>query len=96
MLSGIDWNRCFAAVSRTEQMLCKDPSGTYPRMDEQSRAQVRERIVALSAHSDIGENTFAAAALIAAENDEGLRREITWWLATDEGTAEALLQRAGT
>ncbi|MDY2873201.1 MAG: glucoamylase family protein [Eubacteriales bacterium] len=90
MLSGIDWNRCFAAVSRTEQMLCKDPSGTYPRMDEQSRAQVRERIVALSAHSDIGENTFAAAALIAAENDEGLRREITWWLATDEGTAELL------
>ena len=90
MLSNIDWSRCFATVSRTEQTLCRDPSGTYLRMDEPSRAQVRERIVALSARSDIGENTFAAAALIAAENDEGLRREITWWLATDEGTAELL------
>ena len=94
MLSAIEWNRCFAAVSRTEQTLRRDPSGTYPRMDEQSRAQVRERIVRLSARSDIGENTFAAAALIAAENDEGLRREITWWLATDEGT-RALLRGMG-
>lgn len=94
MLSALDWSKCFGAVSRTEQTLLKDPSGTYPRLDEVSRAQIRGRIVALSRHSDIGENTFAAAALVAAENDSGLRREITWWLGTDEGT-RALLRGMG-
>lgn len=90
MLSALDWSRCFGTVSRTEQTLLKDPSGTYPRLDETSRAQIRGRIVALSSHSDIGENTFAAAALVAAENDEGIRREIIWWLGTDEGTDELM------
>ncbi len=94
MLKALDWSACFEAVSRTEQTLMKDPSGSYPRLDERSRAQIRERIVKLSAHSDIGERTFAEAALVAAEHEEGLRREMTWWLATDEGE-QALLRGMG-
>jgi len=94
MLSALDWNACFCQVSRAEQTLMKDPAGTYSRMDDSSRALVRERVVHLAARCGIGERTFAAAAQVAAENGEGIRREICWWLATDEGT-RALLRGMG-
>ncbi len=94
MLNGLDWSECFEAVSRVEKTLMNDPAGTYPRMDKDSRAQVRERVAALAARCDVGEVTFAVAALTAAENDEGIRREVCWWLMTDEGT-KALIAGMG-
>lgn len=94
MLNALDWSACFSRVSRVEQTLLRDPAGTYPRMDDDCRAMVRERVTHLSARCGLGEATIAAAAQVAAENGEGLRREICWWLMTDEGT-DALLRGMG-
>ena len=94
MLKELDWSECFGRVSRVEQTLSRDPAGTYPRMDAASRALVRGRVTHLAGRCNIGEATLSAAALAAAGNGEGGRREITWWFMTDEGT-EALLRGMG-
>ena len=94
LLNGLDWSACFARVSRVERTLMKDPAGTYPRMENDSRDLARGRIADLAARCDVGEATFAAAALRAAERSEGIRREVCWWLMTDEGT-RALLDGMG-
>ena len=43
-MDSLDWLEVFGRVSRAEQELNRDPSGAYPRMEEASKAQVRERV----------------------------------------------------
>ncbi|HIU34675.1 MAG TPA: hypothetical protein IAB02_08935 [Candidatus Pullichristensenella excrementigallinarum] len=92
MLDAIDWQSCFLMLSRTEKMLSNDPDGTYPRMDEESRATVRDAVRTLSVRLGLGEGTIARQAIAAAkEADVGdVRRTVCWWLYEDEGRAELL------
>ena len=85
MLEGLDWAERFEQVSRVEQALLDDPSGTYPRMDKASRAQVRAQVVRLSRASGLKERTVAGQAVERAQAGEGVRREVSWWLYTNEG-----------
>ena len=48
MLDALDWQKCFMELSRTEAELQGDPDGVYPRMDDASRAAVREQVQAIS------------------------------------------------
>ncbi len=94
MLERLDWSECFRRVSRTELTLLTDPAGTYPRMDEESRELVRRRVREAAVRLDMGEVTVARCAVSAASEYEDIRREVCWWLYTDEGS-RALMARAG-
>ena len=94
MLDGLDWQRCFCQLSRVEAELCHDAAGTYPRMDEPSRAAVRKQVAAIAARLKLPEPAVARAAVDAAREGKGLRREVCWWLYDDEGR-QALLTRLG-
>ena len=94
MLNSLDFSKSFEKISRTEQTLLSDPAGTYPEMDDESRAQVRSRTAYLAERAGVGETTIARCAREAAEESEGILREICWWLYTDEGN-RTLLGRIG-
>ena len=92
MLASLEWSEGFARVSRTEKTLLDDPSGSYPRMAEESRAAVRSRVSHIAGACAMGEATIAHLALEASRGGEGTAREICWWLYTDEGN-RLLLQK---
>ncbi len=94
MLDALDWQKCFAELSRTEAELRADPDGTYPRMDDASRAAVREQVQALSRRLRLGEQMVARQAAAAAREHAGARGTVCWWLYEDEGRA-ALAARLG-
>ena len=95
MLDALDWQKCFAELSRTEAELRADPDGTYPRMDDASRAAVREQVQALSRRLRLGEQMVARQAAAAAREHGGARGTVCWWLYEDEGRA-ALAARLGS
>ncbi len=90
MLLALDWTEDFRRISRAEKTLLSDPAGTYPRMDDESRAQVRTRVCILARAASMAESTIAHLALEAAQKGEGIAREICWWLNTDAGTRQLL------
>ncbi|NLG24617.1 MAG: DUF3131 domain-containing protein, partial [Clostridiales bacterium] len=94
MLVGLRWDECFMALSRTEAELRRDPAGTYPDMDDPSRARIRAQVSKLSRRTGMGENTIARHAIAAASAGDGIRSEVCWWLYDDEGVA-ALTKRLG-
>ena len=94
MLDALDWQKCFARLSRTEAELRADPDGTYPRMDEESQAAVREQVQLISRRLRLGEQAVARQAVAAAKEQDGVRGTVCWWLCEDEGRA-ALAARLG-
>ena len=74
MLDALDWQKCFAELSRTEAELRADPDGTYPRMDEASRAAVREQVQSISRRLRLGEQAVARQAVAAAKEHDGRAR----------------------
>ena len=94
MLDALDWHQCFAGLSRTEAELRADPDGTYPRMDEDSQAAVREQVQLISRRLRLGEQAVARQAVAAAKEHDGVRSTACWWLYEDEGRA-ALAARLG-
>ena len=91
-LASLDWSECFRRVCRTEITLLADPSGIYPKMDDESRARIRKRISYLSKVCSMGEATIAQCALDAASEGDGITRCVCWWLYTDAGM-RSLLRR---
>lgn len=87
MLEGLDYAACFEQVSRVERLLQEDPAGTYARMDADSREQLRAQVVRLSRRSGLRESTVAEQAVSQARESAGIRREVSWWLYTNEGLA---------
>ena len=85
MLEGLDYAECFERISRTEQLLLEDPSGTYAQMDPASRALIRRQVERLSRKSGLRERTVAGQVLRLAADNQGIRREACWWLYTNEG-----------
>ena len=95
MLDALDWRECFREISRTEAELRADPDGTYPRMDEASRAAVRDQVSRLARRLRLSEHSVASRAVEAAgEQSGGARATVCWWLYDDEGRA-ALAMRLG-
>ena len=48
LLSQIDWQDCFEAISSVEAELCGDPGDVYPNMDDESRAAVRDELAKIA------------------------------------------------
>ncbi len=57
------WKDLFEAVSRVDRVLERDPAGSYPRMDFQSRDFYRIAVGKLARHSSLSELEVARAAL---------------------------------
>ena len=95
MLDALDWQKCFEALSQTEAELAADPDGTYPRMDDASRAAVRDQVSAIARRLRASEREVARqAARAAGEHSGTVRGTVCWWLYDDEGRA-ALARRMG-
>ena len=92
MVDAMDWQACFQSLSRVEQTLSREASGTYPRMDDDSRAAVRREVAHIAKALKLPEPSVARAAVDAARTGEGIRHEVCWWLYDDAGQ-RALLDR---
>jgi len=94
MIDGLNWQSCFERLSRVEQTLRREASGTWLRMDDDSRAAVRAELAYIARRTGLPELSVARAAVDVARSGEGLRREVCWWLYDDEGR-RALVDRLG-
>ena len=92
MADALNWQACFLSLSRVEQALFREATGTYPRMDDDSRAAVRREVARIARALKLPEPSVARAAVDAARTGEGIRREVCWWLYDDAGR-RALLDR---
>ena len=90
-LSQLDWPRMEEPADPLHLLLCDDPSGVYPRMDEDSRALYRARTAWLAQRFDMDELTVARAALdlCAQAGKEPLERHVGWYL-LDRGGVNTL------
>ena len=79
-LSGTEWSALLERVSRVEQILCRDPSGHYPRMDDDTRRRYRQRVCRLAKRYGLGEDETAEATLELAQKGDGPRRHVGWYL----------------
>lgn len=62
-LSNTDWNSILETLIIFDESLQQDPSGTFPRMDVDSRQTYRNRIALIARHSDCTEAEVAAKTL---------------------------------
>ena len=61
--STFDWSDLFESVSLVAQILCKDPDGTYPRMDLATRNYYRSKIEELASIYTMEESYIASKAI---------------------------------
>lgn len=94
LLDELNWQACFRALSRVDRELRRDPDGTYPRMDDASRAAVRAQVARLARKLALPELAVASHAVEAARGQSGARGTVCWWLYRDEGR-RALAGRMG-
>jgi len=92
MVDALNWQSCFQSLSRVEQTLFYEAAGTYPRMDDDSRAAVRREVARIAKKLKLPEPAVARAAVDAARSGTGIRHEACWWLYDDAGR-QALLHR---
>lgn len=86
-LSQLDWPRIEESADPLHLLLCDDPSGVYPRMDEDSRAMYRARMAWLAQDFDRDELTVARAALELCDQagKDVLERHVGWYLLEKDG-----------
>lgn len=92
VIDELDWQACFREVSRVDRELRADPSGVYGRMDDESRAAVRNQVSAVARRLNATELAVARAAGDAARRRDGREGTVCWWLYDDEGR-RALLEK---
>ena len=85
MLDALDWQDAFDALSRVERELREDPAGTYPRMDDDSRAAARRELARIARRLRLSEIAVARCAVDAARCEAGVRGGACWWLYDDRG-----------
>ena len=78
-LSGAEWGALLEEASRVERTLRRDPSGHYPRMDEDTRRRYRQRVCQLAKWYGLGEGETAEAALELAQKGNP-SRHVGWYL----------------
>ncbi len=79
-LSGAEWSALLEGASRIERVLKQDPSGHYPRMDEDTRRRYRQKVCLLARRSRMEEEKTARRALELAQKGDGPRRHVGWYL----------------
>ena len=79
-LSSAEWSALLERASRVERVLVKDPSGHYPRMDEDTRRRYRQKVCQLAKKYRMEERQAARQALELAGKGEGARRHVGWYL----------------
>ena len=94
MLSQLDWPGAEEAADPLHKLLSDDPSGLYPRMDQDSRLMYRHRLAWLARSFRVEERTVAQATLDLCEAAEpdALERHVGWYLLEPEG-AKALRRK---
>ncbi|MDI3311929.1 MAG: glycosyl transferase, partial [Thermoanaerobacterium sp.] len=95
LLSSMDWTDIFEDLSSVEQILRKDPSGTYSRMDFASRNYYREIVEKIALNAKVSETLVAIKAVECAcdvEDDER-KRHVGYYL-IDKGK-DVLEKRIG-
>jgi len=94
MLEALDWASQYDQLCRAEKLLRLDPSGVYPRMDEESRSLIREEVARLARSTGQSELTLARRAVDEAAGLEGAQGTVCWWLYDDDGR-RALVRALG-
>ncbi|MDL2206450.1 DUF3131 domain-containing protein [Eubacteriales bacterium OttesenSCG-928-N13] len=90
MLDALDWLSCFEQLSRVEKELNQDPSGIYPKMDDESKSVLREELAEIARSADLSEIVVARQAVRCAQCEEDIRQNVSWWLYDDQGRCELL------
>ena len=76
-LSGAEWSALLEGASRVEGILQQDPTGHYPRMDEDTRRRYRQRVCRLAKKHRLEEEEAARRALELAQKES---RHVGWYL----------------
>ena len=79
-LSAGNWGTLLEQASQVERILAQDPSGCYPRMDQDSRRRYRQRLCVLARRYGLEEGEAARRALELAQRGEGVKGHIGWYL----------------
>ncbi len=76
LISGLQWQSIIERSDTVEKIFMADPSGVYPHMDEQSRAQYRIRLAELAKKNGTAEDAMARSILSECQKAEGDARHI--------------------
>ena len=82
-LSTRDLSRVTEQADLVEQALRADPAGVYPQMSDRSRAYYRLVLSRLARRCGLPEHSAARKLLRLAEQGDGPRRHVGWWLLRD-------------
>ncbi len=80
LVSELDMHDLLERTDAVEKALMADPSGVYPRMDEQSRAEYRSRLSRLAKHEGLEEHTFAKQLVERCRHKSGAEQHVGFWL----------------
>jgi len=83
LLASLDMLDILDEISRTEQILRKDPSGIYIAMDEQTRQRYRREVSRLAKRHRLEEHQVAARVLERTQKSEGAARHVGHYLFTE-------------
>jgi cyclic beta-1,2-glucan synthetase len=95
LLSSMDASKILEEVSRVEQLMLKDPSGIYMRMDQESRSLYRRDIARLAEAEMESEHEVAKGILELAEKGEGRRAHVGYYI-YEEPLGRPKRKRKGT
>lgn len=79
-LAGANLTALLEEASLVERILRRDPAGVYPYMDDESRGRYRRETCRLARRAGITERAAAERLLRLAEQGEGPRRHVGWYL----------------
>src|SRR6266567_982316 len=72
-----EWSSILESLIAFDATLCEDPSGTYPKMDLDTRQVYRNRVALIARHSDFTESQVAAQVLeLAREGSQGNYKDV--------------------
>ena len=80
VLSGAEWTALLEGASGVERVLAQDPADCYPAMDEDTRRRYRQQVCRLARKQGLEEVRVAERVLELAEQGEGPRRHVGWYL----------------
>ncbi|HVG92823.1 MAG TPA: glucoamylase family protein, partial [Planctomycetota bacterium] len=81
-LAGLDWRAFVERASRVEAILCRDPGGSHPNSDFETRDRTRKAVERIARGSGLDEERVASLALEACLEAPGdaKARHVAWWL----------------
>lgn len=74
------WAALTERCNRVGRILARDPAGVYPAMDAASRTRYRQTVAQLARRTGRTEIDIAEDVLARAQNGEGARRHVGWFL----------------